>query len=73
MDIPKDLYEFARGDNITLPCKFVPEGEASLVIITWTGNVDKGIAEEVRLLSLSETDYWLLFLIKWEMSHSSHF
>ncbi|KAF7645437.1 hypothetical protein LDENG_00204430, partial [Lucifuga dentata] len=37
VDIPEDQYEFARGDNITLPCKFIPQKtENSLVIITWT-------------------------------------
>uniref|UniRef100_A0A8C4HZ27 Ig-like domain-containing protein n=1 Tax=Dicentrarchus labrax TaxID=13489 RepID=A0A8C4HZ27_DICLA len=25
VDIPKDLYEYARGDNITLPCTFIPK------------------------------------------------
>lgn len=36
VNIPEDIYEFARGDNITLPCTFVPKGKSPLVIITWT-------------------------------------
>ncbi|XP_054901047.1 cell surface A33 antigen-like [Poeciliopsis prolifica] len=36
VDIPKDQYEFARGDNITLPCTFksvIPN--PSQITITW--------------------------------------
>lgn len=58
--IPKDVYEFARGDNITLPCSFAPNGKPPLVVITWTAKA-KG-AKEVRLVFLCVTDYWL-FLI----------
>ncbi|XP_077941068.1 cell surface A33 antigen-like [Gasterosteus aculeatus] len=39
VNIPKELYEVARGDNTTLPCKFIPQnpGTPQLVIITWYG------------------------------------
>ncbi|XP_054901207.1 cell surface A33 antigen-like [Poeciliopsis prolifica] len=36
VDIPKDQYEFARGDNITLPCTFTSViSNPSQVTITW--------------------------------------
>ncbi|KAM8894166.1 cell surface A33 antigen-like [Spinachia spinachia] len=40
VNIPKKFYEFARGDNVTLPCSFVPENPstAKLVIISWYGD-----------------------------------
>lgn len=50
MNIPEDIYEFARGDNITLPCTFVPSGKPSLVVITWTLEGIKADSKEVRLL-----------------------
>ncbi|XP_035537963.1 cell surface A33 antigen-like [Morone saxatilis] len=38
VDIPKDLYEYARGDNITLPCTFKPKPgfTPAQVIISWS-------------------------------------
>ncbi|CAK6970791.1 cell surface A33 antigen-like [Scomber scombrus] len=38
VNIPKDLYEFARGDNITLPCSFESKvtDPKTLVVITWS-------------------------------------
>ncbi|XP_014837018.1 cell surface A33 antigen-like isoform X2 [Poecilia latipinna] len=37
VDIPQDQYEFARGDNITLPCKFQSAlSSLKLAIISWT-------------------------------------
>jgi len=50
VNIPKKLYEFARGDNITLPCTFTlknPPTEKTLYIISWSGEVE-GIDIEVR-------------------------
>nr|XP_040022185.1 cell surface A33 antigen-like isoform X3 [Gasterosteus aculeatus aculeatus] len=39
VNIPTKLYEVARGDNITLPCKFIPKtpGTPQFVVITWYG------------------------------------
>ena len=37
--IPKPEYEHARGDNITLPCNFLPKGKPPMVIIIWTVNL----------------------------------
>lgn len=55
VDIPKDLYEFARGDNITLPCSFKPSiAKPSLIIITWSAEAETANAKEVRLLSLCD-------------------
>lgn len=34
VDIPKDVYEVPRGDNVTLSCTFVPEVKPLLIIIT---------------------------------------
>ena len=37
VNIPKDLYEYARGDNITLPCSFQSKiTDPKLVIVTWS-------------------------------------
>ncbi|CAL9701250.1 unnamed protein product [Knipowitschia caucasica] len=49
--IPKDQYEFARGDNITLPCNFKSTlSVLPLVIISWTAEgVDEG--EDVLMLT----------------------
>ncbi|XP_038557903.1 glycoprotein A33 (transmembrane), paralog a [Micropterus salmoides] len=35
VDIPKDEYEYARGDNITLPCTFTTTVTPKSVTITW--------------------------------------
>ncbi|KAL6112865.1 gpa33 [Pungitius sinensis] len=39
VNIPQKSYEFARGDNITLPCKFVPKTPLTtqFVVISWYG------------------------------------
>lgn len=37
--MPQSQYEFARGDNITLPCSFksaININTAEAVVITWT-------------------------------------
>ncbi|KAG7253033.1 hypothetical protein CRUP_006392 [Coryphaenoides rupestris] len=48
VSIPKAMYEFARGDNITLPCKFVPKVTApSLVVVTWTADGGEANVPEV--------------------------
>ncbi|CAL8364154.1 unnamed protein product [Gadus morhua 'NCC'] len=39
VSIPKPEYEHARGDNITLPCNFLPKGKPPMVIIIWTVNL----------------------------------
>lgn len=53
VDIPKDLYEFARGDNITLPCNFKPSiAKPPLIIVTWSAEAEAVNAKEVKLLSL---------------------
>ncbi|CAL8350928.1 unnamed protein product [Merluccius merluccius] len=52
VSIPQDVYEFARGDNITLPCKFEPKKPQNpLVIVTWT--VDGGKATDPEKLVLT--------------------
>uniref|UniRef100_H3CVU7 Ig-like domain-containing protein n=1 Tax=Tetraodon nigroviridis TaxID=99883 RepID=H3CVU7_TETNG len=51
VNIPKDVYEFARGDNITLPCVFVPKKPPSLVIITWTVKAEEANAEGTLILT----------------------
>ncbi|XP_056871409.1 cell surface A33 antigen-like [Takifugu flavidus] len=51
VDIPEDLYEFARGDNITLPCNFKPSIKPSLIIITWSAEAEAAGAEENLILT----------------------
>lgn len=50
--IPENTYEFARGDNITLPCNFKPKPNFTPLnyIISWSSEADKVNAKEVRLL-----------------------
>lgn len=50
VNIPKDIYEFARGDNITLPCTFVPNGQPRQATITWTLEGLQANSKEVGLL-----------------------
>ncbi|XP_029904454.1 cell surface A33 antigen-like [Myripristis murdjan] len=51
--IPQDVYEAARGDNITLPCSFIP-GIAitpkTLVVVTWTAEAEAADAKESQVL-----------------------
>ncbi|XP_056268960.1 cell surface A33 antigen-like [Pseudoliparis swirei] len=52
VNIPKKLYEFARGDNITLPCTFTlknPPTEKTLYIISWSGEVEGSDTETLIL------------------------
>lgn len=36
VNIPQTVYEFARGDNVTLPCTFTTTVTSpKLVVITW--------------------------------------
>ncbi|XP_071186864.1 cell surface A33 antigen-like [Salvelinus alpinus] len=55
VSIPEPSYEFARGDNITLPCSFKPKNPINnLVIISWLAEADKpGEPEESILTSYS--------------------
>lgn len=71
VDIPKELYEFARGDNITLPCNFKPSIKPSLVIVTWSAEAEAANAKEVRFLSLC--DGLLALSHNQDNSNSSHF
>ncbi|GAA6218822.1 cell surface A33 antigen-like [Lates japonicus] len=51
--IPELVYEYARGDNITLPCTFTPKpGPApSLVIVSWSVEGLEADAEELLILT----------------------
>lgn len=59
VNIPNEVYEFARGDNVTLPCTFVPKTKPSLVIITWSAQAEEANAKKVSLLFSCVNDYWL--------------
>ncbi|XP_062383236.1 cell surface A33 antigen-like [Sardina pilchardus] len=47
--IPEEVYEFARGDNITLPCSFTSKVADPKPIVTWTVERDQG--KEVTILT----------------------
>jgi hypothetical protein len=48
VSIPQRTYEFARGDNITIPCSFKPKNPVNdLVIISWLAEADKPGEPEV--------------------------
>ncbi|XP_061596755.1 glycoprotein A33 (transmembrane), paralog a [Cololabis saira] len=50
--IPKTEYEFARGDNITLPCTFTPsKPNPPQISITWSAEAEKANAEESVVLT----------------------
>ncbi|KAM4744910.1 cell surface A33 antigen-like [Anableps anableps] len=52
VNIPKDQYEFARGDNITLPCTFTStQKNPSLVIISWSGEGPNTSPDETLILT----------------------
>ncbi|TNN52105.1 Cell surface A33 antigen [Liparis tanakae] len=53
VNIPKKEYEYARGDNITLPCTFTlktPPPKNPFYIISWSGEVE-GIDIEPLILT----------------------
>uniref|UniRef100_I3J5X4 Ig-like domain-containing protein n=1 Tax=Oreochromis niloticus TaxID=8128 RepID=I3J5X4_ORENI len=48
--IPQSQYEYARGDNITLPCSFTTTASITsqtLVVITWSSLTQQTTIEEV--------------------------
>ncbi|XP_035991997.1 cell surface A33 antigen [Fundulus heteroclitus] len=52
VDIPKDEYEFARGDNITLPCTFKStKSNPPLIIISWSAEGPDTPADETLFLT----------------------
>ncbi|XP_056135120.1 cell surface A33 antigen-like [Lampris incognitus] len=52
VNIEKDVYEVARGNNITLPCTFKPKDEKpGLVIVTWTAEGAKPGTPESLVLT----------------------
>lgn len=49
VDIPQEVYEFARGDNVTIPCQFKPkESNPRDIIVTWSAEGAEANAKEVR-------------------------
>ncbi|KAJ0056573.1 hypothetical protein NL108_010375 [Boleophthalmus pectinirostris] len=55
--IPEVKYEYARGDNITLPCNFKSnQASPALVIITWTAEGVNGGEDVVILTHYSSPD-----------------
>ncbi|XP_042349133.1 cell surface A33 antigen-like [Plectropomus leopardus] len=56
VNIPKEMYEYARGDNITLPCTFQPKAtNPSLVIITWSSEAAAANAKENTIATYFST------------------
>ncbi|XP_041729996.2 cell surface A33 antigen [Coregonus clupeaformis] len=56
VSIPERIYEFARGDNITIPCSFKPKNPTnSLVIIYWLAEADNPEEPEISILSYYST------------------
>lgn len=52
--IPNDVYEFARGDNITLPCTFTPKRaltEKDIVFISWSVEGAQAGAKEIQIVA----------------------
>lgn len=40
--IPQPEYEFARGDNIILPCSFTSTADKKSGVVTWTVEGEQG-------------------------------
>ncbi|XP_051756428.1 glycoprotein A33 (transmembrane), paralog a isoform X1 [Ctenopharyngodon idella] len=40
VDIPQKVYKIASGDDVTIPCKFLPQGASAQVQVTWTAAPD---------------------------------
>ncbi|XP_029314099.1 cell surface A33 antigen-like [Cottoperca gobio] len=56
VDIPENVYEYARGDNITLPCTFKTKASPpKLVIISWSCEAAKIGAKETLILTYFST------------------
>ncbi|XP_024299454.2 cell surface A33 antigen [Oncorhynchus tshawytscha] len=56
VSIPQRTYEFARGDNITIPCSFKPKNSINkLVVISWLAEADKPGEPEVSVLTSYST------------------
>lgn len=53
VDIPKDVFEFARGDNITLPCSFTTTKQDPEPIVTWSVENTAGKEVNQKLLFIS--------------------
>ncbi|KAL7405862.1 hypothetical protein ABVT39_008946 [Epinephelus coioides] len=52
VNIPKEVYEYARGDNITLPCSFKPKTiNPPMVIISWSAEGAQANAKETLILT----------------------
>ncbi|CAJ1049476.1 cell surface A33 antigen-like [Xyrichtys novacula] len=49
--IPEEIYEHARGDNITLPCTFTTKSTSKMVIISWSVEGTQANAKEVLILT----------------------
>ncbi|XP_029354041.1 glycoprotein A33 (transmembrane), paralog a [Echeneis naucrates] len=52
--IDKETYEHARGDNITIPCRFTPSitiNAQTIVVITWSVEGTEADAEETGILT----------------------
>lgn len=50
VNIPDEVYEYARGDNITLPCRFQTAVKDKVIVITWSVEAVQINAKEVRSL-----------------------
>nr|XP_019935746.1 PREDICTED: cell surface A33 antigen [Paralichthys olivaceus] len=53
VNIPQDQYEFARGDNITLPCTFTPASGPTpkLVVVSWSAEAATANAKETQIIT----------------------
>ncbi|KAM6979918.1 glycoprotein A33 (transmembrane), paralog a [Aplochiton taeniatus] len=50
--IPQKLYEVARGDNVTIPCSFIPKTpKPGTVIVTWSLVEDITTAQESTVIN----------------------
>ena len=73
VSIPKKLYEFARGDNITIPCTFKPKGPPKYVIISWSVEAAAVGAKEVRYYNVFMCVHEYVSLLSYKKSFPPYF
>ncbi|KAI4830906.1 hypothetical protein KUCAC02_002507 [Chaenocephalus aceratus] len=56
VSIPEKVYEFARGDNITIPCTFKPKGPPKYVVILWSVEAAVVGAKEINIVTYYSDD-----------------
>ncbi|XP_056589641.1 cell surface A33 antigen-like [Triplophysa dalaica] len=49
VDIPQKVYKVARGDDVTIPCKFTPPVGEENIVVTWSADSDQPDQPEMTI------------------------